>query len=109
MEGNKIFKNATWIIVCRIIQAVLSVLVTMFSARYLGPSGYGLINYAASIVAFVAPIMHLGLSSTLVQEVVNAPEKEGETLGTALVMSLCSGILCIFGVIAFSMVHPVFS
>jgi len=104
MEGNKIFKNATWIIVCRIIQAVLSVLVTMFSARYLGPSGYGLINYAASIVAFVAPIMHLGLSSTLVQEVVNAPEKEGETMGTALTMSFTSSFFCILGVVAFTLV-----
>ena len=104
MEGNKIFKNATWIIVCRIIQAVLSILVTMFSARYLGPSGYGLINYAASIVAFVAPIMHLGLSSTLVQEVVNAPEKEGETMGTALTMSFTSSFFCILGVVAFTLV-----
>lgn len=104
MEGTKIVKNATWIIVCRIIQAVLSVLVTMFSARYLGPSGYGLINYAASIVAFVAPIMHLGLSSTLVQEVVNAPEKEGETMGTALTMSFTSSFFCILGVVAFTLV-----
>ena len=104
MEGNKIFKNATWIIVCRIIQAVLSVLVTMFSARYLGPSGYGLINYAASIVAFVAPIMQLGLNSTLVQEVVNDPEREGETMGTALTMSFTSSFFCILGVVAFTLV-----
>lgn len=104
MEGNKIFKNATWIIVCRIIQAVLSVLVTMFSARYLGPSGYGLINYAASIVAFVAPIMQLGLNSTLVQEIVNDPEREGETMGTALTMSFTSSFFCILGVVAFTLV-----
>lgn len=104
MEGTKIVKNATWIIVCRIIQAVLSVLVTMFSARYLGPSGYGLINYAASIVAFVAPIMQLGLNSTLVQEIVNEPEKEGETMGTALTMSFTSSFFCILGVVAFTLV-----
>lgn len=97
-------KNAAWIIACRIIQAVLALLVTMLSARYLQPAGYGLINYAASIVAFVAPIMQLGLNSILVQECVNSPEKEGETLGTALTMSFFSGLFCILGVIAFAYV-----
>lgn len=104
MIQNKVVKNAAWIIACRIIQAVLNLVVTMLSARYLGPSGYGVINYAASIVAFVAPIMRLGLSGVLVQEIVNAPEKEGETLGTSLVMSFLSGVLCILGVVAFAMV-----
>lgn len=104
MAGNRVVKNAAWIIACRVIQAVLALLVTMLSARYLQPAGYGLINYAASIVAFVAPIMQLGLNSILVQECVNAPEKEGETLGTALTMSFFSGLFCILGVIAFAYV-----
>lgn len=104
MSQSRVVKNAAWIIACKIVQAILGVIVTMLSARFLGPSGYGIINYAASVVAFVAPVMQLGLNSTLVQEFIHAPEKEGETLGTALVMSLCSSILCIIGVIAFSMV-----
>lgn len=102
MVQNKIFKNAAWIIACKIIQAILGLLVTMLSARYLGPSGYGLINYAASIVAFVAPIMQVGLNSILVQELINTPEKEGETLGTALTMSFISSLFCVLGVIAFT-------
>ena len=102
MIKNKILKNASWIIACKIAQAVLGLVVTMLSARYLGPSGYGLINYAAAIVAFVVPVMQLGLDSTLVQELVQAPEKEGETLGTALVMSSISSIACIVGVVAFA-------
>ena len=52
MQANKVVKNASWIIVCKIIQSALGLVVTMLSARFLGPSGYGLINYAASIVAF---------------------------------------------------------
>ena len=98
---NKIFKNASWIIACKIVQAVLNLIVTMLSARYLGPSGYGLINYAASVVAFATPIMQLGLNSVLVQEIVNAPEKEGEALGTSLIMSFCTSFLTIAGVVSF--------
>lgn len=102
MNTNHVLKNASWIIGCKIVQALLGLVVTMLSARYLGPSGYGLVNYAAAIVAFAAPVMQLGLNCTLVQEVIQNPEREGETLGTALVMCLVSSVTCIVGVIAFA-------
>ena len=101
MLKNKPVKNATWIIVCKIIQAGLSLVVTMLSSRVLGPAGYGLINYAMSIVTFLAPIMYLGFTSVLVQEIVQHPELEGETLGTAVAMSFFSSLVCIGGVAAF--------
>lgn len=99
--NNRIVKNATWIIGCKVAQAVLALIVSMLSARYLGPSKYGLLNYAASLVAFVVPIMHLGLDATLVQELINAPNKEGEVLGTALTMCVVSGVACILGITTF--------
>lgn len=104
MEGKKVFKNATWIIACKIVQAVLNLVVTMLTARFLGPSGYGLVNYAASVVAFMAPVMQLGLNGVLVQELVNHPEKEGETLGTALAMTSLSSVFCVAGVVGFAAV-----
>lgn len=76
----------------------------MISARYLGPSNYGLINYAASVAAFAVPVMQLGLSGTLVQEYVSNPDREGKILGTALVMNMVSAIACIIGVTTFAAV-----
>ena len=73
---NKVAKNASWIIGCRIGQAILSLVINMLTARYLGPSNYGLITYAASLVAFVLPIAQLGFNNILVQEIVNDPENE---------------------------------
>ncbi len=101
MQTNKVIKNATWIVVCRVIQAVLSLVVSMLTARYLGPSNYGIINYAAAVVAFVVPIMQLGFRNTLVNEFVKRPEKEGAVLGTALVLNLSSALLCVVGIFAF--------
>lgn len=103
MQSNKVIKNASWIIACRIAQAVFSLLVTMLTARYFGPSNYGLINYAASVVSFVTPIAMLGLGNIQVQELIYTPEKEGQIIGTSIGMSLMSGVLCIFGVGAFVM------
>lgn len=102
MKINRVLTNASWIVGCRIVQALLGLIVTMLLARYWGPSGYGLINYAASIVSFVVPVMQLGLNSTLVQELVSQPDKEGEILGTSLIMSAISGVCCMIGVVSFS-------
>lgn len=95
---NKVIKNASWIIICRVIQALLALIISMITARYLGPSNYGLLNYIISIVAFVLPVMKLGITSILVQEFISEPEKEGETLGTSLVLCFISAIVCIIGV-----------
>lgn len=102
MFQRKVFQNAKWIIGCKIIQAALHFVVGMLSARYLGPSNYGLISYAASIVSFAIPIMQLGMRSTLVQEIITDPDKEGEILGTALVMNVVSSIACMIGVFSFA-------
>ena len=98
MKDKQVFRNAKWIIVCKIAQSVLQLIVGMLCARYLGPSNYGLINYAASIVAFAMPLMKLGLDAILVYELVNSPEKEGEIMGTSLVLNVLSGIVCALGV-----------
>lgn len=100
--NNKVIKNAGWIIGCKLFKSVLSLLVTVITARYLGVGNYGLINYAAGIVAFVTPLMKLGLDSISVYEIVNHPDKEGETLGTVIGLCAISSICCVVGVVAFS-------
>ncbi len=101
---NKVAKNATWIIACRIVQSVFALVINMLTARFLGPSNFGLITYAASLVAFVVPIMNLGLSNILVQEIVNNPDREGKTLGTSMFLSLLSSFACIIGVTTFAII-----
>ena len=101
---NRNFSNAAWIIGCKIVQALLGIIISMLTARYLGPSNFGLINYSAAIVAFVTPITTLGLSHVMVQEVVCSPDAEGEIIGTSVTMSIVSGIACILGVVSFSII-----
>lgn len=98
---SKILKNASWIIGCRIIQSFLNLFVGMLSARYLGPSNYGMINYAAAIVSFFVPIMRLGFNATLVQDITNEPNRENEILGTALTCNVIASILCVISIIGF--------
>lgn len=101
MQSKKIIQNASWIIVCRVIQSLMSLIIGTISARYLGPSNYGLISYASAVVAFFVPIVQLGLRNVLVQEILERPDQEGETLGTALFMSVMASLVGIFGAICF--------
>ncbi len=102
MKTNKIIKNASWIIGCQIVKSIMNLIISMLTARYLGPSNYGIINYAASLTAFALPIMQLGLSNILVQEIINHPHEEGKAIGTATILSSLSAIFCVFGIIAFA-------
>ncbi len=98
MKDYKVANNAKWIIICKVAQSLLQLVIGMLSARYLGPANYGLINYAKSLVAFVVPFAQLGLNQTLVRELIDSPEKEGEILGTSLLMGFSSSVLCIISV-----------
>ncbi len=102
--NKRIIKNASWIIGCKVLQAILSLVISIFSARYLGPTNYGLISYAASIAAFFIPVMRLGFTSTLVQEFIHSPEEEGTILGTSLTLSFLSSIFCVIGITSFAAV-----
>jgi O-antigen/teichoic acid export membrane protein len=101
---NKITKNALWIIIGKLAQSILALFINLIMARYLGPSNYGLISYAASIVAFVAPIMNLGFSNVLVQEVTNQPEQEGTIFGSAILLSTISAVACIISVTIYTFI-----
>ena len=98
---NSVFKNAAWIIGCKIVQSLISFVIGLLTARYLGPSNYGVISYVASVVAFALPIMQLGLKQTLVKEFIQSPDREGQVLGTALVINMISSIFCMLGSVAF--------
>lgn len=99
---NKIVKNASWIIVSKIIQSILGLVITMLIARYLGPKNFGVISYAASLVGFVTPLVFLGLNNVLVQEITKNPDKEGVIIGTSILLSIISALFCMLGVIIFT-------
>lgn len=98
---KSVLKNASWIVVCKIIQSLISFVIGMITARYLGPSNFGAISYVASVVSFALPIMQLGLNQTLVKEFINHEDREGAVLGTALVTNVLSSVFCMVGCVAF--------
>lgn len=90
---NKETKNASWIIGGRIVQMLLSLFVSILTARYLGPGNYGLINYATAYVSFFTALCNLGLNSVIIKDFVDHPDEQGEAIGSALTMRFVSSLL----------------
>lgn len=90
---NKTVKNAGWIVGGHLANKIMSFVVGIFTARYLGPDNFGLINYAAAYTAFFASLCNLGIGSIIIKDFSDNPDEEGEALGTALVLRAISSFL----------------
>lgn len=92
-------QNASWLIAGKIIQMLMSFFVTTFTARYLGPSNYGLLNYGSAYMALFMPICSLGIDSIIVNELILNRDKESTILGTGI------GIRCIASLVSIGMIQ----
>ncbi len=70
MFKNRFLNNTSWIVGGKIIQMLISLIITSITARYLGPSNYGIINYTNAYVSFLVSLCSLGLNGIIVKELV---------------------------------------
>lgn len=101
LSGNakKFLGNSGWMIGQQLYYMMLQLVIGSLSARYLGPSNYGLLNYGASIISFFTIICKLGMDGVIINEMIKTPEKKGSYLGSALVLRLCTSITSLFLII----------
>lgn len=98
-QSSREAQNAAWIIGGRVVQMLLSFVVGVISARYLGPGNYGLINYGTAFVTFFTSLCTLGINSVIIKEFFEAPDAQGEVIGTTLLLrliaSVCSNLMIV--------------
>ena len=66
--SNKFISNIGWLMGGKIANMLLQFLVSLATARYLGPSNFGTINYVAAFVSFFSSIASLGLAVVVIKE-----------------------------------------
>lgn len=93
-------RNTFWLIGAKVYQVAVNLLVSMLTARFLGPSNYGLINYAASFTAMFTSLCTLGINSILVNELLSEEKQQGRILGTAIGLRLASSLLSVVTIVA---------
>lgn len=80
-------------------QVLINMVVSILSARYLGPSSFGILNYTASFVTFFAAIASLGMESVVIKKMIELPEREGELLGSCALFRLLSSLLSMIAIV----------
>lgn len=93
LTNSKEGRNASWIIIGRIAHMLLSFLVSIFTARYLGPAYYGTINYATAYVVFFTALCTLGINSVIIKDFADHPDEQGTALGTSILLRALSSFL----------------
>lgn len=78
---NSVFFNTGWLFIDRFYRMGLGLVVGVWVARYLGPEGFGDVNYAMAFVSIVTIFTTLGLDSIAIRELVNG-RREEEVIGT---------------------------
>lgn len=88
---QKYFKNTGWLMFGK----VLSLVVGIFIAKFLGPHDFGDLNFAMAFAAIIAAVGTLGLDSFVIREILEHPAKRDEILGTAFWMRLAVSVFLV--------------
>jgi len=96
--ARRVAKNTTALILSNIIAYVFTFLTTVYSARYLGVEGWGIISIALSITGIFGVLTDLGLSSLTVREVARDKSLADKYFANTTAIKIVLGIIT-FGVI----------
>ena len=92
--------NIGWLLGGKIINMILQFVVSLATARYLGPSNFGTINYVAAFVSFFSSIASLGLSIIVIKEIARGKTNNNEIIWTSIWLRLGTAVLSTISIIA---------
>ena len=99
--------NSAWLVMDRVIRAVLTLTVGAWIARVYGPSVFGEYTYAITFVALFIGMANLGANDLIVRDLANSPQNAANTLGTVFLLRLTAGLLCwALAVLAVQLLRP---
>lgn len=98
---SKFLKNTSWIFFGNVVHAVLQYVINIICARAFGANDYGLINYAASLIAFFTSIGTLGFNGIITKKFAENEENAGTYLGTGMMARL---FFSVFSIVALQVI-----
>jgi O-antigen/teichoic acid export membrane protein len=94
MSGIRtIAKNTSVLFLSQIISYILVLFYTIYTARYLGASGFGLISFALALGAILSIFTELGLNTLIVREVSRDKKLANKYIGNTLVLKILLSII----------------
>ena len=104
---QKIVSNINWLFFDKALRMGVGLFVGVWVARYLGPSDYGLLNFAIAFTALFGAFAVLGLDGIVIREIVKYPKLTNEILGSSFGLKLIGGVIAfIISLIAIFLLRP---
>lgn len=90
LEGRdtvrRFFDNSFWLFCDQLLRMATGLVVGVWMARYLGPEGFGWLNFALATIGVVSSLTSLGVGSVVVRELVRTPGETAAWMGAAFVL-----------------------
>ena len=97
-QPTRVIKNTGILVIAQIVTMGTGLVWVAAFVRYIGPSIYGLYNYALSVVALLALLINFGIEPLLTRNIAREPEKVRVYVKNALFVKL---VLCFIVLIPF--------
>ena len=86
--------NAAWLMLDKMARAGLALTVGAWVARQLGPTQFGELSYAVTLIVLFQGVCNLGADGLIVRDIARSPDRAAEILGTAFRLRLLAGLGC---------------
>lgn len=86
--SRRIVENIGWLFADNVLRLISVMIVNAWVVRYLGPQQYGTLAFALAFVSLFTPLALLGLPNLVMRDLVEKPQDENATLGSAFVLML---------------------
>ncbi len=94
MSGiRKIAKNTSVLLLSQVISYILAFFYTIYTARYLGASGFGILSFALALGAILSIFTELGLSTLTAREVSREKSLANKYIGNTMVLKIILSII----------------
>ena len=96
---QRITKNVSVVFISQIVSYLLGFFTIIYTARYLGANGFGIISLALSLSAIFGVIVDMGLNTLMTREIARDKSLSGKYISNASVMKVILAFLT-FGLLA---------
>ena len=98
-ELNQILSSGLWFFFERIFRLVISLVIGLWVARYLGPSDYGSLSYVLAWVSIFGAFAWLGVDPGPIRDLASGQGDRNQILGTVFVLRAAGSILAAAGAV----------
>jgi polysaccharide transporter, PST family len=103
---RKVLINIYWLFLDKILSIGVAFFISVWVARYLGPTNLGTLKYINAFVFLFSPLASLGMNNVVVRELVENPVARNEIMGTAFYLRVACGLLTTLMVILVTFIAP---